>query len=251
MFLKFRFRMQRHSMTNSSTSGGRVHFLHVRKTGGTAIIEALRPLASTYKIVIHDHSTRLRDIPRDEKSVFFVRHPVTRFVSGFYSRLRRGLPRHHYEWTDAEAQAFRHFTNPNDLAEAITSEISGMATRAHEAMHGISHIKHTYKDWFLGPEEIRGRLDSILLLGVQEELNTDFERLKLLLQLPSGLSLPTDDIRTHRTPLEYDRALSPLAVHNLSRWFADDIRLYQYCLQVRAEQIQSEKLSLHKLSVAN
>jgi hypothetical protein len=210
-----------------------VHFLHIRKTGGTAIIEALRPIADSYGIVLHGHATKLSDVPQDHQVVFFVRHPISRFVSGFWSRLRRGLPRHHYEWNEAEAEAFRHFQKANDLAEALSSD-GEMAARACEAMQGISHIKNTYKDWFSGEQELDNRSDSIVLVGLQEKLDTDFEHLKRLLNLPQTLSLPTDDTLAHRTPAEFDRGLSPLAKRNLSQWYEKDIRFYERCMRIRA-----------------
>src|SRR5262249_7763882 len=101
--------------------GAPVHFLHIRKTGGTAIIEALRPVAQPFRIVLHAHDTKLGEIPPDHKVFFFVRHPVPRFVSGFFSRLRRGAPRYNYEWNDAEARAFSRFQTPSALGEALSA----------------------------------------------------------------------------------------------------------------------------------
>ena len=109
-----------------------------------------------------------------------------------------------------------------------------VSARAREAMRGISHIKNTYKDWITGEEELDDRLESILLVGIQEKLSTDFEHLKRLLNLPETVSLPADDTLAHRTPPEFDRALSPLAERNLSQWYAEDIRIYERCMRIRA-----------------
>lgn len=211
-----------------------IHFLHIRKTGGTAITEALRPVADSHGIVLHDHQTRLSDVPRDHRVVFFVRHPIARFVSGFCSRQRRGLPRHRYEWNDAEAQAFRCFRTANDLAEGLSATDLQTLSRAQAAMRGISHVKNTYRDWFSGEQELDDRFESILLIGLQEKLASDFEYLKMLLKLPKTVSLPVDDFLAHRTPPEYDRHLSSLAQRNLAQWYAEDIRLYEHCLRLRA-----------------
>src|SRR6056297_3418392 len=67
-----------------------VHFLHIRKAGGTAIKEALKDIAVKQNVILHPHKTRLKDIPEGEKVFFFLRNPVSRFVSGFNSRLREG-----------------------------------------------------------------------------------------------------------------------------------------------------------------
>jgi len=213
-----------------------VHFLHVGKTGGTAIIEALRPVAEEYRIVLHPHSTKLSDVPHDHRVFFFVRHPLTRFVSGFYSRLRRGMPRYCYEWSEAEAEAFQHFQNANNLAEALSAADEETASRAHAAMQGILHVKSTYREWFSGEQELDQRLESVVLVGLQEKLKEDFEDLKSLLRLPKTLELPQDDVLAHRNPPTSDRRLSPVAMHNLSQWYADDIRFYEHCLQLRVRR---------------
>src|ERR1700722_7253993 len=209
-----------------------VHFLHIRKTGGTAIAEALHPFADGYGIILHEHSTRLNEIPSDHRVVFFVRHPLSRFVSGFFSRLRCGLPRHYYGWNEAEVKAFRHFRKANDLGEALSATNPDAMMRAQEAITGISHVKNTYRDWFSGTQELDDRLDSIVLIGLQETLSIDFGHLKRLLRLPGTISLPADDTLAHRTPPEFDRQLSPLAVQTVSRRHAHVIRFYEYCLQL-------------------
>lgn len=211
-----------------------VHFLHIRKTGGTAVAEALGPVAERYGLMLHPHATKLCDVPRHHRVVFFVRHPIPRFVSGFFSRLRRGLPRHHYEWNPGEAEAFRNFQNANDLAEALSASDQRRMQQAHEAMQSISHVKSTYRDWISGEQELDDRLSSILWIGLQETLSADFEYLKQQLGLPADMSLPLDDVLAHRTPPGFDRQLSPLAERNLSRWYADDLRFYEYCVQLRA-----------------
>ena len=68
-----------------------VHILHIRKTGGSAVKESLGPYTMTdkFRIKLHGHSFTLKDVPKGEKVVFFLRDPFTRFVSGFYSRKRK------------------------------------------------------------------------------------------------------------------------------------------------------------------
>jgi hypothetical protein len=211
-----------------------VHFLHIRKTGGTAVAEAMGPHAQEFGIVLHAHSTKLSDIPRDHRVFFFVRHPIPRFVSGFFSRLRRGRPRYnYYEWSEDEAKAFGRFAKANDLAEALSASDEETRKHAHEAMTGVAHLNSSYRDWFSGEQELKDRLDSIVLIGLQEKLSTDFEHLKRLLSLPPELSLPKDDVLAHRTPAEFDRYLTPLAERNLATWYSEDIRFYEHCVKMR------------------
>ena len=79
------------------------------------------------------------------------------------------------------------------------------------------------------------RLPDIFFIGFQETLATDFEKLKTKLGLPAGISLPTDEVAAHKTPENFDRKLEPQAVENLQRWYRDDIRFYQLCQKLVAE----------------
>ena len=96
-----------------------VHFLHVGKTGGTAFKHAVRaapPPLSRYVIHLHPHRVVLRDVPEGERFPFFLRDPVTRFVSGFHSRQREGRPRYRTRWSPEERKAFERFPTPDALA---------------------------------------------------------------------------------------------------------------------------------------
>src|SRR4051812_28297644 len=106
--------------------GARLHFLHVGKTGGTAIKRALRSgqvRATPYgRLLLHRHRFTLRDVPEDDFVFFCVRDPIARFVSGFYSRRDQGRPRYHFEWSPAEATAFATFATPEQLAGALAAD---------------------------------------------------------------------------------------------------------------------------------
>src|SRR5919108_4446855 len=101
-----------------------VHFLHIGKTGGTAIKHILKRHSVTRGYVIrrHGHRTTLREVSAGEKVIFFVRDPLSRFISGFYSRLRQGQPRYFNPWTPEERMAFERFDTPNRLAVGLFSE---------------------------------------------------------------------------------------------------------------------------------
>ncbi|MCP3675876.1 MAG: hypothetical protein GY829_15615 [Gammaproteobacteria bacterium] len=74
-----------------------IHLLHIRKTAGSALKKALLNdlISARYKIELHQHSFRLCDVPPGDKVIFVTRDPVSRYVSGFYSRQRMGKPRYH------------------------------------------------------------------------------------------------------------------------------------------------------------
>ena len=106
-----------------------VHFVHIGKTGGTAIKHVLRPIfraeteTALGKVILHKgHTFKLADVPRGDKAIFCVRDPLSLFVSAFHSRLRKGQPKFYFEWSPAEAAAFERFPTPQALAEGLGSD---------------------------------------------------------------------------------------------------------------------------------
>jgi hypothetical protein len=60
---------------------GRIlHFLHIGKTGGTAVITTLQPQARemAYMVRFHGHDKPFKDVPSGERVLFFygIRSPV-------------------------------------------------------------------------------------------------------------------------------------------------------------------------------
>jgi hypothetical protein len=210
------------------------HFLHVRKTGGSAVGHALAPIAHEHRIVIHGHATRLADVPPDDDVFFFIRDPVERFVSGFNSRLRRGRPLRDLTWTAGEERAFARFRTPNALAEALGSPDAELAAQARFAMRNVNHVSSSFTDWFT-LDELAARREHIVLLGLQASLDSDFEFLKQRLGLPSDIALPTDPVLAHRTPPGYDTTLTRAARANVTAWYAGELAFYARYARLREE----------------
>lgn len=186
-------------------------------------------------IFLHKHETFLQDLLPGERAVFFLRDPVTRFVSGFNSRLRQGRPRYSVPWTPTEKTIFERFATPNALALALSSENAEERAAAESAMRGIRHVREHFAQWFGSEMDFLARLPDVFFIGFQETLAQDFEKLKTKLGLPAEILLPTGEVAAHKTPENFDRKLSPLAVENLQRWYRDDIRFYQLCQRLVAE----------------
>ena len=100
------------------------------RAGGTAIKHAMGSAQASisgdgarlpYVVHLHRHAVGLRDVPAGERFFFFVRDPVGRFVSGFYSRQRKGRPRYSGQWSEREREAYRRFGTPDQLASALSS----------------------------------------------------------------------------------------------------------------------------------
>ena len=226
-----------------------VHLLHIGKTGGTAIKYALRPFKTTehFEIRLRPHQTRLRDIPKGHGVILFLRDPVGRFVSGFYSRQRQGLPKHFSPWSDAEKDAFETFSTANELALALSSPENTLKEKAQNAMQSIEHVRSSYKFWFGDEHYFTSRLPDIFFIGFQESLDQDFLDLSSKLGLPETAALPSDNVKAHKTPAHVDRSLSDEAVANLKSWYRADYRYIELCRELRPSINSAEPLSQSKI----
>ncbi len=210
-----------------------IHFLHIGKTGGTAIKYALKsfPTSSDNVIYIHSHKFSLLSVPKGEKCFFFLRDPIQRYISGFYSRLRQGKPRYFYPWSEAERVAFEEFKTPDQLAIALSSKDDEEQQRARNAMNSIKHVNHHYSKWLISMDYFDERLPDIFFVGFQETLGNDFEDLKIKLGLPSEAVLPTDEVNSHKTPENLDKSISTDAENNLREWYKEDYLFLDHCKQ--------------------
>ena len=211
-----------------------VHFLHIGKTGGTAIKHAMGQNTADcdYVINLHSHRVKLRDVPKGEHVVFFLRDPISRFVSGFYSRQRQGQPRCFYRWSSEEKEAFEEFESPDQLAIAIASKNVEEKKRACFAMESIQHVRDSYWGWFESEAYFKSRLSDVFFIGFQESLLEDFGNLKTKLHLPESVELPKDNVLAHRNPAELNKKLSETAVENLKDWYQKDFDFIDLCKEV-------------------
>jgi hypothetical protein len=214
-----------------------LHFLHIGKTGGTAAKSALRGHENSgdYEISLHEHEFQLKDVPLGEKVVFFVRDPISRFVSGFYGRQRQDLPRHDAPWTPGEEIAFRRFKTPNELALALSADDQELQAAAVDAIRIISHLRSPHWTWFKNERYFLSRRSDILFIGFQETLKEDFALLKKILNLPQNVRLPEDEIGSHKNPAHMDRRLDEQAIRNLKIWYARDYQFLELCRKLVAQ----------------
>jgi hypothetical protein len=214
-----------------------IHLLHIRKTGGSALWHAIKAHARTDRraIIHHPHTTLLSHVPRGEKAIFFLRDPLTRFVSGFYCRQRQGLPRYDSPWKHGERAAFERFHTPNELARTLSSPHRVQRELAWAAMGNIQHLCSTLT-WLESEAYLRSRLPEIFYIGFQETLNEDFEHLKQKLSLPAPLRISDDEVAAHRNPAHLDYHLDDLAVANLRAWYETDQCILDFC-RTHAEEL--------------
>jgi len=207
--------------------------LHVGKTGGLAVKEAIRGpqrgVQSVYqdaapgtRILVHSHFVGLRDVPVGDEVVITLRDPVARYVSGFNSRQRQGLPKHFNAWKPGERRAFERFASPDELGLALASTDTDERGAAEAAMGHIGHVRTHLSDWLGSPERVRQRREDFLLVAWLETLAGDFERLRGLLDLAPDRVLPADPRTAHRAPSTQATSLSAGAERNLRAWYRRD-----------------------------
>ena len=209
-----------------------IHFLHIGKNAGTQIklfAHKVNNSNEDFKIKTYSHGVTLRNLPIGSEYFFSIRSPLTRFKSGFYSRKRKGRPRHNREWSIHEFEAFSAFEHANDLAEALFDE-SDRGFLAFSAMKSIMHCASGQADWFVEQGFFLKTRMPIAILR-QEHLNVDLINLSLKLNLKAKIEPDPDPVLSHQNSYEGAPSLSEKANANLRRWYAQDCEFYRQCCQ--------------------
>lgn len=217
-----------------------IHYLHIGKTGGSAIKNAIHGENERERIVIdniifylHGHPITMQQIPKGEKVLFFLRDPTKRFISAFYERFTK--EKHpSFPWSQDEHEAFNNFKTPNELACALSSNKDITRRQAEAAMNTIEHIRSPLISWVKSTSYLQERRNDVIMIGLQEMLNEDFLSLKNMLKLPDHIQLPSrGDIKSNTMPKGLDTNLSPTAESNLRQWYAKDYELVQIAKEWR------------------
>lgn len=224
-------------------------FLHIRKTAGSAFREVLQQhnrMSPSNRIRYLGHTETLQKIVETNTTanlIFIIRDPVSRFISGFNSRLRKG--KHgDKSWRMREERAFANFSTPNQLAEALSSWNPLRRIAARLAMRGIPHLRKHLLD-YVGPISLlEQEKDRIVFIASQAHLNEDFEILRQIVGISETIELPTDPQTAHRTPDTLERTLSVKGEANIRRHYRKDFEVYQWCMQRRLELLDRYRSEL-------
>jgi hypothetical protein len=227
-----------------------VHFIHVGKAGGTAVRHTLRSIGADTGLTHSPwgpifatprHNYTLHKVPRGDKAIIPLRDPLTRFVSGFYSRQRKGQPRHFREWTDQERQSFEWFETPDALADALAQPSGEARSRAEYAMRSIRQLRRHMTHWTGTPAFFRNHLDKVLYVARQETLDEDWERIKELLGLPPELMLLSDPVAANRTTYPRETVFSEHGAAALKRWYAKDYEVLELGERFRSGELKPSR----------
>jgi len=208
----------------------KIHLLHIGKTGGTAIKYALKNtrLYTQNQLNLHNHKTKLEDIPPGDQIILFLRDPISRFISGFYSRKRKGKPRYNSDWNSLEIELFSNFSTPNEMVNSLKDKQSINHDLAKQALIKIKHLR-SIAYWLSEVDYIKHRKNDFSFIGFQENLEEDFKKLKIILNLPTHLTLPCDPVQSHKSPDGLDKYLSADNFQYLQKVYEQDYRIINYC----------------------
>ena len=207
-----------------------VHFLHIGKAGGNQIrfmLDRVSRRGGGPRFVTHGHRTALCHLP-PAQWFFAIRHPVSRFVSAFYSRKRQAMPRTFNPWSESEKIAYSQFEHASDLAEALFDQ-STRGDHAFKAMSSIVHTAMRQTGWiepigyFL---EVRPPVHIIR----QEQLEADMNVLFRCLDI-DPVPPTKDPVTAHANDYNDAPPLSATGIANLERWYAPDLQFYQCCVK--------------------
>ena len=217
-------------------------FLHVGKTGGSAIraaIDQSKALTGKRLVKVFNHRRKLAEFLDGHAGMaigFVVREPVSRYVSAFNSRLRGGREGTH-EWRPEEREVFSRFPAANDLAEGLSSADEATQTAALEAMRVLNHMKRNLTFHFESVDLLERMKKRIVFIGHLPTLTEDFEMFRAIAGLAPQASLPSSETKAHRAPASQSTKLSPLGEENVRRHFQTDYPIYEWCLKHRADLV--------------
>lgn len=219
-----------------------IHFLHIGKNAGTQfqmVAKKINQLSEKFEILTHRHNVLLRDIPSAASYLFSIRLPDSRFRSAFYSRKRKGQPRHNFEWNRYEEKAFSEFEHANDLAEALFED-GERGFRALMAVKSIDHCSKEQINWF---DECGYFFDLMPPVDIlrQEYFENDLSRFlrKIEFELEGGLD--DDPINAHKNDYTSTPPLSDKANANLLEWYRQDFEFYKRCEEWISSQRDNAK----------
>jgi len=215
-------------------------FFHLGKTGGGSVRQLLGPIRSQWVSV--GHRGTLDEIQQqwpDLPMVFFVRDPLTRFVSGF-NNFRRAvvhkstgkLP------SDHQLVAYSLFATANDLAEGLVSHDEHTRSSAHWAIGRLGFLSNHLTANLGSPAIVDQHRPQIALIGLFERFDISIEAMRVALHLPASLQLPAEPSLAHRGLSHLPNQLSPMGRAAVTQWYRADIALYEHCRHIHLVQTQ-------------
>jgi len=218
----------------------KICLIHVGKTGGTYIKDIIRHATGTKvareqqlinsNLVLLNHKTLTETANmygEDHRFAFIFREPTERFISGFHSRLRMGVPERKVIWSPKEAAAFAVFKTPNELAEALYSDDTYTLSAAHYSMNAIRHLHRGY-EYHFGKQShfIIHKQDKIVTCIDLKNLDMNIHQFLNQIGIEQ-VNIDIDQYSEMRTITDHSKYLSELARLSLKEFWKNEYNFYE------------------------
>ena len=217
-------------------SSAPVHVLNMGRTLVPSIQKAIvQDHASPVTLRFHPMGKRLADIPVGERICLFYRSPISRFVSGFYSRKLQGAPYYKIPWNDLESRIFERFSTPSQLIDAIDGGNTSDRVLAISAILETEHLNRTMS-WFLGGiEEVLQRLGDLVIV-----LNSDdTESLVSSVSATLGLRLDSETlVEEEKFVLDGHEPMTASATAIFQKMYSQDYEVFGLLENLTQESLQ-------------
>ena len=222
----------------------KIAYLHIGKCAGTTLYDYFKNKNDSDITYLHMKRVELNEAA-DYEFVFFIRHPISRFVSAFNhtkrivefdtskldinqlnhdnsyapKRIKRKMMHGGIAFSKKYDQLTRQFQNANELAESLYCDNSQQRRKAQKLMSLPN--EHLFKSigWYLHNGELIKRFShNIKFVGCVETIDQDLEAACSLFKLngnPEQLSRKRAGLGNQQSQL------SSSAVQNLRRWYRD------------------------------
>ena len=218
----------------------KIAYLHIGKCAGTTLYDYFKSNPEIDITYLHMKRIELTDC-LNYKFAFFIRHPISRFVSAFnhtkriveldtsgldinqlnhsnsYSpkRIKRKMIHGGIAFSKQYDQLVRHFNSANELAESLYSEDIKQCKKARKLMSLPN--EHLFKSigWYLHNGELIEKFSqNIKFVGCVETIEQDIQIAKTLFGLKT-----TSDSRKRAGLGNSKKTLTARAIRNLQMWY--------------------------------
>jgi len=222
----------------------KIAYLHIGKCAGTTLYDYFKDKNDSDISYLHMKRVELNEAA-DYEFVFFIRHPISRFVSAFNhtkrivefdtskldinqlnhdnsyapKRIKRKMMRGGIAFSKKYDQLTRHFKSANELAESLYCDDSQQRRKAQKLMSLPN--EHLFKGigWYLHNGELIKRFSrNIKFVGCVETIDQDLQTACTLFKLNGN----PGQLAKKRAGLSNEQnQLSSTAIQNLQRWYRD------------------------------
>lgn len=206
-----------------------VYFMHINKAAGTSVLAAMEQLGMESEhcfVVPLPHQFGLHKVPFGAKVACFIRHPATRFASGFEHMFKKGYPSYQVEWSAEEEVVFQQFQRFDDL---VVATLEGREDALRAWKH-VFHLRLSYAHYFQSLAYLQAHQERLVFVGCLEAMDEDWDR---LFQQLYGQAFPME----RQNALKTSRTLSDAVRQAIERVYPEEFPLYEALMRIRAQQV--------------